>query len=224
MFDHQPPVPQCPGATYIVVQGDTLFKIAQRLGVSLAALLAVNPQITNPDLIFPGQVICLPMVSPELVCPTGLTYMVAPGDTLFCLARRLGVTVEEILRLNPQITDPNQIQAGELLCIPVPDSVVGPIEEPIIPIIPPLPCPPVPAPSPCPPVPTPSPCPPWEERPYSPSPCPPREKDRYPSMPGAPMPEPYYPGSFVYGPPRVKWEECPHRRQRRRPVRRRRLF
>ena len=221
MFDHQPPVPQCPGATYIVVQGDTLFKIAQRLGVSLAALLAVNPQIINPDLIFPGQVICLPMVSPELVCPTGLTYMVAPGDTLFCLARRLGVTVEEILRLNPQITDPNQIQAGELLCIPVPNSVVGPIEEPNIA---PLPCPPVPAPSPCPPVPTPSPCPPWEERPYSPSPCPPREKDRYPSMPGAPMPEPYYPGSFVYGPPRVKWEECPHRRQRRRPVRRRRLF
>lgn len=211
MFDQLPPVPQCPGATYIVEQGDTLFKIAHCLEVPLAALLAVNPQITNPDLLFPGQVICLPMVSPELACPTGLTYLVAPGDTPACLARRFGVTVEEILRLNPQITDANQIQVGELICLPVPDSVGRPIEEPIIP---PLPCPPLPAPSPCPP---------WGERPYNPSPCPPWETDRYPSMPWTPMPAPYYPGSFVYGPPRVKWEECPHRK--RRPIiRRRRLF
>jgi LysM repeat protein len=203
MFDQLPPVPQCPGATYIVEQGDTLFMIAQCHGVSLAALLAANPQITNPDLIFPGQVICLPMVSFEPVCPTGLTYLVAPGDTLLCLARRFGVTVEEILRLNPQITDANQLQPGELICLPFPDGVVEPIEAPIIP-----------------PLPTPSPCPPWGEQPYNPSPCPPREKDRYPSMPWTPMPEPYYPGSFVYGPPRVKWEECPHRR--RRPLLRRR--
>ncbi|NLC53348.1 MAG: LysM peptidoglycan-binding domain-containing protein [Firmicutes bacterium] len=110
------PVPHCPGATYTVMQGDTLFQIAQRFGVTLEALLAVNPQITNPDLIFPGQVICLPPTTePPAGCPTGLTYMVAPGDTLFGIAQRLGVTVEEILFLNPQIIDPNQIQVGELL-------------------------------------------------------------------------------------------------------------
>jgi spore coat assembly protein SafA len=221
-FMPMPPVPHCPGATYIVVQGDTLFQIAQRFGVTLEALLAVNPQITNPDLIFPGQVICLP-VTAQPDCPTGLTYMVVPGDTLFSIAQRLGVSVEALLRLNPQITDPNLIQPGQLICVPVPCPVVSPIEEPVSP---PIPVPPAPHP--------PFPCPPWEERPYpcpdgppvvSPSPCPPREKERYPSVPGTPMPNPYYPGSFVYAEPPIRWEECPYRRRRRRRVfRRRRLF
>ncbi|HEY8392460.1 MAG TPA: LysM peptidoglycan-binding domain-containing protein [Capillibacterium sp.] len=210
-----PPVPSCPGATYIVVQGDTLFQIARRFGVTLEALLAVNPQITNPDLIFPGQVICLP-VAGEVLCLTGLTYMVAPGDTLFSIAQRFGVPVEALLRLNPQITDPDLIQPGQLLCVPVPGSVGSPIEEPVIEPVPSFPCPPReerPVPCPEPPV-------------VSPSPCPPREKERYPSVPGTPMPDQYYSGSFVYAEPRVPWEECPYRPRRRRRLlcrRRRRL-
>ncbi|NLN06348.1 MAG: SafA/ExsA family spore coat assembly protein [Firmicutes bacterium] len=45
---------------YIVQPGDTLFKIAQRFGVPLDAVIAANPQISNPDLIFPGQKIIIP--------------------------------------------------------------------------------------------------------------------------------------------------------------------
>ena len=56
-----PPPPQfCTGFYYTVVPGDSLFTIANRFGVSLQALMAANPQITNPNLIFPGQVICIP--------------------------------------------------------------------------------------------------------------------------------------------------------------------
>jgi hypothetical protein len=40
--------------------GDTLGKIAGRTGTSVSALLAVNPQIWNPSLIYTGQVINLP--------------------------------------------------------------------------------------------------------------------------------------------------------------------
>ena len=46
--------------TYVVQPGDTLGKIAARYGVSVQALLAVNPQIQNPSLIYAGQVIYLP--------------------------------------------------------------------------------------------------------------------------------------------------------------------
>jgi spore coat assembly protein SafA len=46
--------------TYVVRPGDTLSGIAERFGVSLGALEAANPQITNPDLINPGQVIKIP--------------------------------------------------------------------------------------------------------------------------------------------------------------------
>ena len=46
--------------TYSVQHGDSLSAIAQRFGVSLAALEAANPQIANPYRIYPGDVIHLP--------------------------------------------------------------------------------------------------------------------------------------------------------------------
>ncbi len=46
--------------TYVVQPGDTLGKIAARIGVSWRDILAVNPQIQNPSLIYAGQVIYLP--------------------------------------------------------------------------------------------------------------------------------------------------------------------
>ena len=46
--------------TYVVQWGDTLGKIAARTGVSWRDILAVNPQIQNPSLIYAGQVIYLP--------------------------------------------------------------------------------------------------------------------------------------------------------------------
>jgi len=36
----------------------------QRFGVSLDALIAANPQIPNPNLIFPGDVLCVPGTAP----------------------------------------------------------------------------------------------------------------------------------------------------------------
>jgi hypothetical protein len=45
--------------------------IAARAGCSLSALLAVNPQITNPSLIYVGQVINLPVgAKPPTTPPT----------------------------------------------------------------------------------------------------------------------------------------------------------
>jgi LysM repeat protein len=45
--------------TYVVQQGDTLFKIALRFGITLDALLSAN-DITDPDTVYPGQVLKIP--------------------------------------------------------------------------------------------------------------------------------------------------------------------
>jgi LysM repeat protein len=56
------PYPSNPtyGSSYAVQWGDTLAKISARTGVSVSYLLALNPQIWNPSLIYAGQVINLP--------------------------------------------------------------------------------------------------------------------------------------------------------------------
>jgi LysM repeat protein len=43
--------------TYTVKKGDTLSAIAAKAGISLKQLIGLNPQIKNPNLINPGQVI-----------------------------------------------------------------------------------------------------------------------------------------------------------------------
>ena len=48
------------GDTYIVAVCEWLIKIATRLGIEYSDLIAVNPQIEDPNLIYPGQIINLP--------------------------------------------------------------------------------------------------------------------------------------------------------------------
>ncbi len=96
---------------YVVVPGDTLSGIAGRFGVTLGGLEAANPQITNPNLIVPGQVIRIPTNT--------VVYTVQPGDTLSGIAGQFfGVTLEALEAANPQITNPNLIVPGQVIRIP----------------------------------------------------------------------------------------------------------
>lgn len=45
---------------YTVRQGDTLWGIARRYDVALTALIAANPAIRNPNLIYPGDKVVIP--------------------------------------------------------------------------------------------------------------------------------------------------------------------
>lgn len=47
-------------ATHTVVPGDSLWKIAVQYQVGISEIKNANPQISNPDLIYPGQVIHIP--------------------------------------------------------------------------------------------------------------------------------------------------------------------
>ncbi|CAN5821126.1 hypothetical protein BH24CHL6_BH24CHL6_02060 [soil metagenome] len=45
-------------------------------------------------------------------------YTVQAGDTLFLIARRHGLTVEQLLLANPQLANPDLVQIGQVLIIP----------------------------------------------------------------------------------------------------------
>ena len=119
-----PPPATCSGRYYTVVAGDSLYLIAQRNNITLDALLAANPQITDPARISVGQVICVPGTTPSC---EGTLYTIRAGDTLFSLAQRYNTTVDAIIRANPGI-DPNNLRIGQVICIP--SSTPGPVPCP----------------------------------------------------------------------------------------------
>jgi LysM repeat protein len=53
---------------YVVSQGDTLFILSQIFRVRLEALYANNPHITNPNVLYPGDVLCVPALIPIPCC------------------------------------------------------------------------------------------------------------------------------------------------------------
>lgn len=63
-----PPPPECDGQLYTLKAGDTLFSISRKFGVTIERVLAANPQIVNPDIIFTDQVICIPSAAPQPIC------------------------------------------------------------------------------------------------------------------------------------------------------------
>jgi spore coat assembly protein SafA len=94
--------------SYTVRPGDTLSQIAASNGMSLDSLLAANPQISNPNLIYPGQTV-------QLSGSGGGSYSVNSGDTMSGIAARNGVSLSALIEANPQVRNPNLIYPGQQL-------------------------------------------------------------------------------------------------------------
>ena len=132
-----------PGQSYTVVPGDSMWQIAQAYGIPYEALRALNSQIPNPNQIKPGQVLKVPaarMGDPFVYTPPstggsssnpnnggssstqqkdGSAYTVKTGDSLWSIAQKFGVTLEEISAVNPSIKDKDLIYPGQLVNVPV---------------------------------------------------------------------------------------------------------
>ena len=49
--------------SHTVVKGDTMWKLAVKYQVGTSEIIAANPQVANPDLIYPGQILNIPQIS-----------------------------------------------------------------------------------------------------------------------------------------------------------------
>ncbi|MCM8745387.1 LysM peptidoglycan-binding domain-containing protein [Thermomicrobium sp. CFH 73360] len=92
----------------------TVTPTAVPTATPLPALPIVTPTPPPPSLRVPT-----PTVVPAApVTPgSGTTYVVQPGDTLYSIAVRFGVSLQALIEANG-IEDPNQLQAGQVLVIP----------------------------------------------------------------------------------------------------------
>lgn len=107
------------GSTYVVQWGDTLDGIAAYCGTTVAAIYAVNPGISG--YLYAGQVLVMPGAY-YCNCPQVVyngTYTVQYGDTFSEIAKRFGVSVNNLWGANPQVWDINRIYPGQVLSVPV---------------------------------------------------------------------------------------------------------
>jgi murein DD-endopeptidase MepM/ murein hydrolase activator NlpD len=104
-----------PPPRHVVQVGDTLSALAEQYGSTVPAIVAANV-LTDPDRIEVGQV----LVAPPAYAPLRRTE-VGPGDTLFTLARRAGVSVEALRELN-EMTPSDRLWVGQDLLVPASPS------------------------------------------------------------------------------------------------------
>ena len=169
-----PPVPPAEpaapaaGSEYVVVQGDTLGKIAKKTGVTLKALEAANPGVDSKKLKIKQKLVIpaggnavsgttAPATVGAAVADTGsTTYTVKSGDTLTKIAKAHGTTVKVIQAANSLTT--TKIKVGDKLKIPsktevapaAPAPAPTPVDTTPAPALPPTPAPvltPAPAPA-----------------------------------------------------------------------------
>jgi LysM repeat protein len=109
------------GSSYVVRWGDTLSSIAQRFGTTVDDIKAINGMtsdfiIVGQELIIPGDV---DVPSDVITSPSGGSgvHIVQPGENLFRIALRYGITVDAISQAN-HIVNPWFIYVGQELTIP----------------------------------------------------------------------------------------------------------
>lgn len=95
---------------YSVAPGDTLSIIARNYNTTVANILKFNT-IPNPDLIYPGQKVIVPMSPPEAII-----YTVKRGDSLYLIARKYGTFVDNLIKFN-YLTPPYIIYHGQHLVV-----------------------------------------------------------------------------------------------------------
>lgn len=139
-----------PPVEYVVQTGDTCLGIAFSNQVSVGSIVEANRSnglITDPNCQFlppPGTTILVPVPTPTPsalptatlgagIGPTAVarpTWQVLSGQNLQAIATRFGLTVQDLMDANA-IRDPNAIQAGQILIIPVELAVTpGPTPTP----------------------------------------------------------------------------------------------
>jgi LysM repeat protein len=110
------------GEAATVAAGDTLSAIARRCQSTVAAIVDANPEIANPDLIFPGMTVRMPAAGG--LPPDTLTHSVLPGEMLAAIAERYGTSIEAIRGANPQLAEGAEPEVGQMLLVPT--SAVNP--------------------------------------------------------------------------------------------------
>ena len=101
---------------YVVRPGDTLSSIAEAVGMDPARLAADNGLALDTPLTVGQALVALPPAE---------TYTVEAGDSLYSIARRFGISVNQLWRNNPQLNGGTALEPGDVLTLRYPAPTGG---------------------------------------------------------------------------------------------------
>ena len=96
---------------YTVLNGDSLYSIANKYNVTVSDLIDANNLPTT--VLTVGQTLIIPNRNNEV---SGTTYIVKPGDTLYKIARLFNVSLDDLIKSNN--LNSNVLSIGQTLTIP----------------------------------------------------------------------------------------------------------
>ncbi len=114
---------------YVVQRGDSLLRIANQFGIRLNELLEMNG-LGMEASIYPGQTLRVkPLPAPEAVQNAAKTYIVKPGDSLYGIAVKHGVTAKQLMEWNT-LAQGSYLTPGQTLAVADPADVRAPEDMP----------------------------------------------------------------------------------------------
>ncbi len=102
---------------YTVQKGDSLYEIAKKFDTTVQAIVTSNDLTSNELSI--GQILQIPNSGSSGMPTNDQIYTVQKGDSLYKIAQKFGVTVNDIIRANNLTT--SDLQIGTQLLIPNPN-------------------------------------------------------------------------------------------------------
>tara|TARA_B100001142_G_scaffold103597_1_gene105647 strand:- start:5782 stop:7188 length:1407 start_codon:yes stop_codon:yes gene_type:complete len=105
---------------YKIQAGDSLYGLSNEWGISLKTILDWNPDITNQNMLSIGQVLRIP--DGDHPMKRDVAHTIQRGENLYLIANNWGIDVKEIIAYN-QIRNPNQIYVGDVINIPLNQTV-----------------------------------------------------------------------------------------------------
>ncbi len=116
--------------TYTVLPKETRWSIAHKYGITLDSLMVLNPDLpkTTHHLAI-GQQLLLPKLAgssiEEQEVQIYISYTVPPKMTLYRLGQEYGIEPQEIVRLNPEISEQNGLKEGMVIRLPEKKPEIG---------------------------------------------------------------------------------------------------
>ncbi len=109
--------------TYAVAPKETRWSIANKYGITVDSMLALNPELSKvTDYLAVGQELKLPRPAGSSVenqtTQLYLSYTVPPKMNFYQLEQKFGVKSDEIVRLNPEITEKGGLKENMVIRIP----------------------------------------------------------------------------------------------------------